>query len=385
MQRNNFFTHSAKCTCVPDLFGIFKRKKIRILPFGISEKIVSNMAVLRRRMTPQERLRAIGMIQAGLSNRQVAVNLNRDHRIIDHLWNRYIQTGSVSDRPRAGRPRVTTARDDQYLVTCALRQRTLNSRRLREQLRAGANVNVSDQTIRNRLHERNLAARRPVVRQPLTRQHRRLRRQWGVTHRRWTRAQWRLVMFSDESRFNVDHHDGRVRVWRRDGERHTPPCVISHDRWGGGSVMVWAGIWSAGRTDLVIVNGNLNWQRYLNDIIIQVVQPNLQRIGNGAIFQDDNARPHRARAVQDYMVQHGIQRMEWPAKSPDMNPIEHLWDLLERRIRGLQQPPQTVAGLRQALLDEWRNIPQPDITNLINSMRRRCTELVNENGGHTDY
>ena len=61
-----------------------------------------------------------------------------------------------------------------------------------------------------------------------------------------------------------------------------------------------------------------------------------------------------------------------------MNPIEHLWNLLERRIRGRPQPPQNVADLRQALIDEWRNIPQVDITNLINSIRRRCTELVNK-------
>ena len=86
--------------------------------------------------------------------------------------------------------------------------------------------------------------------------------------------------------------------------------IPSHDRWSGGSVMVWAGIWSTGRTDLIVVNGNMNWQRYLNDIIVPVVVSNLQRIGNGAVFQDDNARPHRARSVQDYFRQHSIQRME---------------------------------------------------------------------------
>lgn len=343
------------------------------------------MVGFRRRLTPQERLRAIGMIEAGSTHRQVAIALNRDHRIIDRLWDRYELTGTTTDRPRSGRPRVTSARDDRYLVNCALRQRSINSRRLREQFRAGTNINVSDQTIRNRLHAANLMARRPVVRQPLSRQQRTARRQWALRHSRWTRADWRMVMFSDESRYNLDHHDGRIRVWRRPGERYCPPCVASHDRWGGGSVMVWAGIWSAGRTDLVIVNGNMNWQRYLNDIVAPVVVPNLQRIGNGAIFQDDNARPHRARGVQDYFRQHGIQRMDWPARSPDMNPIEHLWDLLDRRIRGCPQVPQTVHQLRQALVDEWRNIPQMDITNLINSMRRRCTELLRENGGHTHY
>lgn len=70
--------------------------------------------------------------------------------------------------------------------------------------------------------------------------------------------------------------------------------------------MVWAGIWSTGKTELVVINGNLNWQHYVNDIIVPVVVPTLLRIGNGAVFQDDNARPHRARGVQLVLQQNGI-------------------------------------------------------------------------------
>ena len=148
------------------------------------------MVVLRQRMIPEERLRVIGMIQAGSTHRQVAITLNRDRRIIDRLWDEYIQTGTTTDRPRTSRPRVTSARDDQYIVNCTLRQRSLNSKRLCELFRAGTNINVSDQTIRNRLLAGNLRSRRPVVRQPLTRQQRVARCQWALVHRRWTRAQW---------------------------------------------------------------------------------------------------------------------------------------------------------------------------------------------------
>ena len=237
MQVSTLFMLKLRCTCSYTIIEVRQLKKSCTVPSKSTENCVSKMVIFRQRMTPQERLRAIEMIQAGLSHRQVVVTLNRDHRIIDRLWDRYIQTGMTTDRLCSARPSVTFARDDQYIVTCALRQRTLNSRCLREQFRAGTNINVSDQTIRNPLHARNLRARRPVVRQLLTRQQRIARQQWAISHRRWTCAEWRMVMFSDKSRYNVDHHDDRTHVWRWPGEEYTPPYIALHDRWGGGSVM----------------------------------------------------------------------------------------------------------------------------------------------------
>ena len=77
-----------------------------------------------------------------------------------------------------------------------------------------------------------------------------------------------------------------------------------------------------------MVDGNLTGIRYLNEIIRPLVLPGLQQIGGGAVLQDDNARPHRARVVTDFLRQQGIARMDWPAYSPDLAPIEHTWDEL---------------------------------------------------------
>ena len=130
------------------------------------ENCVPKMVVLRQIMTPKEWLSAIGMIQAGSAHRKVAITLNCDHRIIDRLCDRYIQTETTIDRPRSGRPHVTSARGDQYIVNSALRQRSLNSRHLRELFRAGTNIKVSDQTILNRLHAGTLRSRHSVVCHP---------------------------------------------------------------------------------------------------------------------------------------------------------------------------------------------------------------------------
>jgi hypothetical protein len=108
----------------------------------------------------------------------------------------------------------------------------------------------------------NLRAYRPAVRPILTLRHRTARLQWARDHVNWQLRYWTLGLFRDESRFCVDFHDGRRRVWRMPGERYADCCVTEHDRFRGGSVMVWAGISIDGKTDLHMIAGNLSGVRY---------------------------------------------------------------------------------------------------------------------------
>ena len=155
-------------------------------------------------------------------------------------------------------------------------------------------------------------------------------------------------MWTDESRFTLDFHDGRVRDHRMPGERFASCCVLEHDRFGGGSVMVWAGIWHSGRTAAVTIRGTLNAERYKNDIVLPVVIPTVQE--NQLIFQDDNATPHRAGTVRSVVRDSGIPTLPWPARSPDLSPIEHAWDKLGRRVRSnYLHAPSTLDELSQRL------------------------------------
>ena len=153
----------------------------------------------------------------------------------------------------------------------------------------------------------------------------------------------------------------------------------------GGGIMVWGGITAHGKTDLVIVDGNLNSRRYIDEILRPVVVPYVQNMGQGALFQDDNARPHRARIVDAYLQQEQITRVEWPACSPDLNHIEHDWDQLGRTVQTRLNVDSTRADLRRFLLEEWDRLPQNNIQRLIHSMRRRCAECISAGGGPTHY
>ena len=128
------------------------------------------------------------------------------------------------------------------------------------------------------------------------------------------------VLFSDESRFNLSHHDGRIRVFRRRGERFADNCLIERDRFEGGSVMVWGGIIGRRKTNLIVVQGTLNAQGYINQILQPEAVPFLQRHGP-AILMHDNPRPHVARICRQFLKRNNVNVLPWPAVSPDMNHI----------------------------------------------------------------
>ncbi|GFY32458.1 transposable element Tcb2 transposase [Trichonephila clavipes] len=263
--------------------------------------------------------------------------------VVARMWNRFKETGNVRRRPGAGRPRATTSSYDRYIQLTARRNRTENATQLQRQLLLATGRRVSSQTAHNRLHEGGLYARRPMVCIPLNPHHRAARRRWAAEHRDWEQHDWSQVLFTDE----------------RAG-------------W-----MVWGGISIGGRTDLHIIrNGTLTGRRYADEILRPYVIPYAVAIGDSFVFQDDNARPHRARLVENMLEAEAIQLMEWPECSSDLNPIEHVWDMLGRRIAARPRPPATVRDLEIALLEEWNSIPQSLIDNLIASMANRCAAVL---------
>ena len=149
--------------------------------------------------------------------------------------------------------------------------------------------------------------------------------------------------------------------------------------------MVWAGIYHDGRTQLKIVEGKLNAVKYIDDILDPIVLPFLQQRNFDHVFQHDNGRCHVVRVCQDFLNQNYTRVLPWSALSPDLSPIEHLWDEFGRGVRHRQNSMETLQELRDALAHEWNTTPQAFIQRLIGSMRRRCEAVVAGRGGHTRY
>ncbi|GFT07420.1 transposable element Tcb2 transposase [Trichonephila clavipes] len=274
----------------------------------------------RSHLTDSEAWRAVGWLDGGQTQAEVAQAIGVSQSVISRIWNRFLETERAGRRPGQGRRRVTMPNEDRYLVLMARRHRNMNTTLLQQHLRSATGTTVSTQTVRNWLHGVGLYARRPLC-----------------------------------------------QIWR----------------WG---VLVYGGISIDGRTDLYIIrDGPLTARRYRVEVLRPIVVPYAAAIGDDFILMDDNSRPHRTNLVEDALFEEGIVRMEWPACSPDMNPIEDVWAALGRRVAGRQPPPQTLQELERALLEEWDRIPQLVINSLINSMPQRCSTLLAVRGNHTLY
>ncbi|GFU78135.1 transposable element Tcb1 transposase [Trichonephila clavipes] len=135
------------------------------------------------------------------------------------------------------------------------------------------------------------------------------------------------VVFTDESRIYLQHHDGRIRVWRHREERMLNNCVIHHHISPALGIMAWGGIEFYSRTPLVCIAGTLNSQRYISEVLEPDVLPYLQGLAS-AIFQQDNTQPHVARIVQRFFVNYQIELLPWPAYAPGLSPIENVWSMV---------------------------------------------------------
>ena len=132
--------------------------------------------------------------------------------------------------------------------------------------------------------------------------------------------------------------------------------------------MVWCGITMTDKTQLHIVQWWVTGQYYRDNIIEPIVVPFARQYGRRFIFQDDNVRAHRSRLVTAHMQQRNITTMPWPALSPDLSPIEHVWDIMGRRLRRRQRQSTNLDELTVAFQEEWNGIPQNAIGSLISSM-----------------
>ncbi|GFX05042.1 transposable element Tc1 transposase [Trichonephila clavipes] len=330
--------------------------------------------------------RMIGKLEEGRTVSSVAAEFGINKSVISRAWKAFQTTGTAVRKVGGGCLRTTTAGDDRYIILQAKRGRRQSASVNAQQLSAAMGRQVSRFTVARRLHKGDLFARRPERCLPLKVDHRRHRLQWCREHKNWTSDQWRRVLFTDESRFSTRSDSQRVLIWREIGTRFYTSNIKERHHYGGPGVLVWGGIMLNGRTELHIFDrGSVIGDRYCEEILLPHVRLFRGAIGPDFIFMEDNARPHQTLAVEELLEREDITRMDWPAYSPDLNPIEHVWDALGRRIAARLHHPENTQQLKQMLIEEWVLLPQEMLHELVLSMRRRCEATIAVKGGLIPY
>ena len=214
-------------------------------------------------MSNDERLRAVGMAEAGSSCKAIARHFGRAPKTIRALLVKWRRTGDVKHGNCGTVRRQTTRRADRRLLRLVRANRTLPSTLLRLMWAEKGHQGhiLSSQTIRRRIRETALRSRRMRKRLRLSPAHVAARERWAMQRAHWRLQQWRRLVFTDEARFSLFQSDARVRVWRESGQAFLPECIQSRESHAI-SIHVWGGITLNGRTQLVILENNVTAQTY---------------------------------------------------------------------------------------------------------------------------
>ena len=328
-----------------------------------------------------ERGRIIGMREAGWTFRRIARHTGRADVTVARCWRQWIEEGTHTRQAGSGRPAVTTRRANRRIVRQARSNPTATIADIQRAVLPSLQHPVSASTIARRLHDTGLHARRPLRRLPLTPQQRRHRLHWCGVRIPWSPADWQRVIFSDESRFCLGADDQRIRVWRQRGQRQDERFIVSRHTSIRPGVMVWGAISYDGRSPLVFITGTLTAQRYVHEVLQPVALPFVNARA-GALFQQDNATPHTAGVSRACLE--ALDTLPWPSASPDLSPIENVWDAIGRSI-ATPPLPQNQQKLREQVQAAWDGLSQDTIRNLYHSMPRRLAACVRQHGGPTPY
>lgn len=216
---------------------------------------------------------------------------------------------------------------------------------------------------------------------PLSKNHKSKRFEFALEHIKW-KEEWKNVIFSDEKKFNLDGPDGYHYYWH---DKRVKEINYSKRVQGGGSIMIWIGLSYKSLTPVYFISTKMNSVKY-TVLLQRALVPFSRSIYNeNFIFQHDNAPCHRARNTKNWLEENNINTLEWPARSPDLNPVENLFGIICKDVYKNGKQFQKVNDLKNAIISSVEKIPKETLENLINSMQKRLTEVLKNFGASIKY
>ena len=242
----------------------------------------------RRNLSIEERAAVVTLSKEKYTGHTIARRLKISLCAVQKILKKVCETGTVKDRPRSGRPSSTTPRQDRLLCHLSLSDRTAKSRDLKRELEDATGSQISCRTVRRKLLKCGLkgciTARKPLH----SAVHRKKRLEWCQQRKDLTPEQWKKILFSDESIFELIP-GRRAFVRRRKGESFHHDCLVSTVKHGGGKMQVWGCMGASGVGTLKVVTGRLNVAGYVRLICHTLVEDGRKLCVTDFVFQQDGA------------------------------------------------------------------------------------------------
>lgn len=278
---------------------------------------------------------------------------------------------------KRARKRATSKKFDQLFIQESKKQPFLSSEDRKNSLKAP----VSSRTIRNRLISAGLKAYSARKVPYLSQNNINCRLSFARKH--VLRINWKNVLWSDETKVNLFGSDGKVHVRRPKNTPYQSKHTLKTVKHGGGNIILWGCFSSSCVGPLFLVKDKMCDVDYTN-ILQQVMLPYAEEeMPLKWKFQRDNDPKHSSKLAKKWFRYNNIRLLEWPSQSPDLNPIEHLWGILKMKMAGYK--PKNKSDLWEKVQAEWYNIDPLICARLVDSMGRRCTEILKNKGGTTKY
>lgn len=344
-------------------------------------QFVSKMGA--KRITSPVKKLIIAAVNSKKTYSEVAALYGVGKTAVCRIVNRFKKEGAVNHKSRPGRPKKTSIKDDKLLERLCRLDPRKNAVMLRKEIRENYNIDLSLSSVKRRLNTAKLYGRRPSKKPLISLKSRLARVEFAKKHLKWTVQDWSKVLWSDESKFMMFGNDAPQFVRRPPCQRFHPKYQLPTVKHGGGNIMVWGCFSRDGVGPIHQIDGIMDRFVYKN-IVNSIMLPHAKdKMARGWIFQQDNDPKHTSGVVKDNFKTKKVRLLDWPSRSPDLNPIEHLWEHIGRQFRDFHPPNK--ADLFKKIEEIWSEVPLDVLIKLVDSMPRRCQAVIDSKGYATKY
>lgn len=334
----------------------------------------------RSKVTIYQKIQILALLKGGFTYQQIRNQLGVSNGCIYNTAKKEKSQIPLRNQPGQGRKMSTTSKEDRYLFNLMKKDRRKTSRQLALEWHLSNGKSISPRTVRRRLFNagyRSYTVKKKPYRKP---NHCSARLKFAEKCSDWNFSDWKTVIFSDESHFEVFNRKNRSFVRRLPSEADKPFNFQPRVQGGGGLVSVWGVMTAKGVGPLVFYDGRMNGLNYVN-VIEPVLLPYIKKTFNHNdtwYYVQDNAPCHKSVLATKWFKKHKINVLDWPAVSPDLNVIENLWDIIDKKL--ITYSVHNVNELQKAIQEIWTNIATETCEDLVRSMQRRIKKCIQVKG-----